>query len=139
MVPRMQRQLGTSLLLLTLASFQGCRSGTPPPPSDPSEGVEAPVTPAPEPGSLPVEPPATDAGVANPPAEPVSNACSKNEDCVPSSCCHPSTCLPRGRAPDCKAVLCTMECRPATLDCGGSCLCQNGQCAAKLNDLGGPS
>jgi len=31
-----------------------------------------------------------------------------------------------------------MECRPQTLDCGGRCLCHDGRCAAKLNDLAPP-
>jgi hypothetical protein len=73
---------------------------------------------------------------AAPSAETAAPACVADDDCVPASCCHPSSCVPRDRAPDCGAVLCTMECRPATLDCGGGCVCRDGQCAARLNDLG---
>ncbi|HEY6557774.1 MAG TPA: hypothetical protein VI072_10890 [Polyangiaceae bacterium] len=140
----MHRRLSILLpatLTLVLWAFQGCSGATPPPPTDPSEGAEPPVTPPPPepPPPLP-EGPLLSADAAAPTAPtasgPVSNACSKDDDCVPASCCHSSACVARGQAPDCKATMCTMECRPATLDCGGSCLCQNGQCAAKLNDLG---
>jgi hypothetical protein len=93
-----------------------------PPPSDP---IDAGVG-----GDTAAEPPSADATAAG-------GACSKNEDCVPASCCHPSSCVPRASAPACGEVMCTMECRSKTLDCGGRCLCEAGRCSAKLNDLGG--
>lgn len=139
----MYRQLSIPLTTLTLVlwAFQGCSSATPPPPTDPSLGQETPQAPPPEPlAPVPEAPPLAEGDAAAPTGPtappPGGSACSKDEDCVPASCCHPSTCVARSAAPDCKAVMCTMECRPATLDCGGSCLCQNGQCAAKLNEPG---
>lgn len=139
----MHRRLSILLVTLTLvlSAFQGCSSATPPPPNDPSEGAEPPVSsPPPEPAPpLPEGPPLAGGETAAPlpPVAPAPDtACSKDEDCVPASCCHPNTCVARSAAPDCKAVVCTMECRSATLDCGGSCFCEKGHCAAKLNDIG---
>ena len=67
---------------------------------------------------------------------PISAACSTDADCVPASCCHATACVPKGSAPDCAGVMCTMNCEPDTIDCGGGCVCQSGACSAKLNDLG---
>jgi hypothetical protein len=58
--------------------------------------------------------------------------CRTDEDCVPAGCCHPTSCVAAARRPVCEGVMCTMDCRPATLDCGGACLCQAGRCAARL-------
>lgn len=59
--------------------------------------------------------------------------CHRDSDCVPASCCHPTSCVPRQQRPDCSAVSCTQECRPGTLDCGqGYCDCQAGRCAAVI-------
>lgn len=56
-------------------------------------------------------------------------SCSEDKDCVPSSCCHATSCVPSLYAPSCKGVLCSMECRPGTLDCGqGRCGCIKGKC-----------
>lgn len=61
-------------------------------------------------------------------------ACRRDADCVPASCCHPASCVPRSQRPDCSGVLCTNECRPGTLDCGqGHCECQAGSCAAIID------
>ena len=55
--------------------------------------------------------------------------CTADSDCVPGGCCHPSTCVPKSQAPDCKGIFCTMVCS-GPLDCGaGSCACNNGKCA----------
>lgn len=60
--------------------------------------------------------------------------CSKDPDCVPASCCHSDTCVPVGEAPNCEGIMCTMECRLGTLDCGqGSCKCINKKCTAVFN------
>lgn len=67
---------------------------------------------------------------------PVSAACSTDADCVPATCCHATACVAVADAPDCAAVMCTMNCEPNTMDCGGGCVCQSGACSAKLNDLG---
>lgn len=59
--------------------------------------------------------------------------CDSDSDCVPEQCCHPTSCVNKAFAPDCSAVMCTMECAPGTLDCGqGSCVCQNHECKAVL-------
>ncbi len=53
--------------------------------------------------------------------------------CVPSSCCHSTSCIPPGQAPDCSNIMCTQECVPGTLDCGqGSCAYVGGKCEAVL-------
>jgi putative hemolysin len=62
-----------------------------------------------------------------------SNVCSVNEDCVPDSCCHATSCTTKNNAPNCSQTMCTMECRSGTLDCGyGSCECTNNKCEAVL-------
>lgn len=58
--------------------------------------------------------------------------CSSDSDCVPATCCHATECVPKDQAPDCDDVMCTMECRPGTLDCGGSCACVEGECTAQV-------
>jgi hypothetical protein len=60
--------------------------------------------------------------------------CRTDEDCVPAGCCHATACVAAARRPVCEGVMCTMDCRPGTLDCGGSCLCQSGRCAAQLSN-----
>jgi hypothetical protein len=47
-----------------------------------------------------------------------NDACEKDEDCAPAAKCHPAECRNRsqlGPAPD---LICTMECRAGTADCG---------------------
>lgn len=61
-----------------------------------------------------------------------STACKTDADCVPAECCHPKTCVAKGSAPNCSDMMCTKECRGGTMDCGGGCFCQQGQCAARL-------
>lgn len=65
--------------------------------------------------------------------------CDTDADCVPADCCHAAACVARDRAPDCGDVMCTMECRADTMDCGGGCLCHEGRCAARLADLEAPT
>lgn len=63
-----------------------------------------------------------------------SDECEIDSDCVPSTCCHPSSCINKNSAPNCEGIICTMECRGLTLDCGqGSCKCLNKKCNAVLN------
>lgn len=65
----------------------------------------------------------------------VSNdACTTDADCVPAACCHAAACVARANAPACGEAMCTQDCRFGTLDCGGSCLCQEGRCAARLSE-----
>jgi len=65
-----------------------------------------------------------------------NNECSVDDDCVPSSCCHASGCISARTAAkqhlDCDGKLCTAQCLPFTLDCGGFCRCLNNTCAAKM-------
>jgi len=57
----------------------------------------------------------------------VQKQCEKDEDCIPVACCHPTSCVMKYQRV-CNE-LCTMECRPNTMDCGqGHCSCVNGQC-----------
>jgi len=57
--------------------------------------------------------------------------CNSNEDCVPASCCHPSSCTSKTQAPDCSNATCSQVCAPGTLDCGqGACECVNSRCEA---------
>ena len=58
--------------------------------------------------------------------------CAVDADCVPAGCCHPSTCAPASAKPDCSGIMCTMNCQPDTLDCGGRCACEAGSCKAIL-------
>jgi len=60
--------------------------------------------------------------------------CSTAADCVPDSCCHASSCVAKDQAPNCEGVMCTMECQPGTLDCGGSCGCVDGDCVGRYYD-----
>lgn len=62
------------------------------------------------------------------------DACTSDSDCVPADCCHAAACVARANAPSCGDVMCTMECRYGTIDCGGGCLCHEGRCAARLSE-----
>jgi len=84
----------------------------------PTAAEPAPVQPSSE------TPPATEAGGAT--------ECAVDADCVPASCCHPASCVPAAQKPDCTDVMCTMQCAPDTLDCGGRCACDAGSCKAIL-------
>jgi hypothetical protein len=60
--------------------------------------------------------------------------CSVNADCVPASCCHPTSCTTKAKASNCSRSLCTQVCAQGSLDCGqGSCECLNNKCEAILN------
>jgi hypothetical protein len=60
--------------------------------------------------------------------------CNTDSDCAPEQCCHATSCIPVSKKGVCN-LLCTNICMPGTIDCGGSCLCQNNKCTAKLNNL----
>lgn len=67
------------------------------------------------------------------PDEPVSAlSCTADSDCVPASCCHSTSCVPRNQAPDCTDVMCTLDCKEGTTDCGGGCYCDEGKCSTIL-------
>jgi hypothetical protein len=80
--------------------------------------------PAPAPQPAPVQEPA--------PAGDGGGACAVDADCVPAGCCHPSSCVPVAQKAECSGTMCTMECQPGTLDCGGRCACEAGSCKAIL-------
>lgn len=57
-----------------------------------------------------------------------ASECKVNEDCVPATCCHPDSCVPAEKAPECKNIMCSMVCS-GPLDCGaGICGCVNNKC-----------
>ena len=58
--------------------------------------------------------------------------CDTDSDCVPSDCCHATSCIYKDKSPACEEVACTMQCEPGTLDCGGKCLCQDNKCIAEI-------
>ncbi|MEI6732224.1 MAG: hypothetical protein WCK90_06125 [archaeon] len=63
-----------------------------------------------------------------------SDFCLSDADCMPSPCCHPTSCVPKYRAHDCRGVFCSDVCEAGTLDCGqGSCLCVNNACKTIIN------
>jgi len=61
--------------------------------------------------------------------------CERDADCVPATCCHATACTHSSSAPKCDGVLCTADCQPRTIDCGGGCYCKHGVCDARLNDI----
>ena len=103
------RPLATSCLLALLALSGAC---------GPKQGEGPAPTPTPAPAA---------SGDA-----PAAGACAVDADCVPASCCHPDSCVPAAQQPGCTDEMCTMECRPGTLDCGGRCACEQGSCKAIL-------
>jgi hypothetical protein len=59
----------------------------------------------------------------------IARECLSDSDCIPSSCCHSASCMPRSNFSKCASVMCTTDCRPDTMDCGqGSCVCVNNKC-----------
>jgi hypothetical protein len=55
-------------------------------------------------------------------------SCTRDADCVPEQCCHPTSCINGGYKQVC-TVLCTNVCL-GPIDCGaGSCGCVNGECS----------
>ena len=62
---------------------------------------------------------------------PPEKQCSVDTDCVPDACCHAAGVVNAQFAPDCSDTLCTLECRPETLDCGfGKVQCIQNECKA---------
>lgn len=108
----LSRSSGVRTALVGLVVLFGLACG--PKPADPPPASQPPpVTPPPS---------QTEGG----------DQCSVDADCVPASCCHPATCVPVAQKPDCKDQMCTMQCAPNTLDCGGRCACEAGSCKAIL-------
>ena len=64
---------------------------------------------------------------------PDNAGCNDDSECVKATCCHASECVMASEAPDCEGIMCSMECRPNTMDCGqGSCKCINNECRLVL-------
>ena len=61
--------------------------------------------------------------------------CNSDEECVPSTSCHPTSCINENyKEKVARGMPCTTDCRPDTLDCGqGSCICQENECIAQYN------
>ncbi len=62
----------------------------------------------------------------------IKKECVSDSDCVLAQCCHANSCISKENAPNCEGILCTQECRAGTIDCGGSCACENNKCVANL-------
>ncbi|OYT32902.1 hypothetical protein DRJ22_03575 [Candidatus Woesearchaeota archaeon] len=60
--------------------------------------------------------------------------CKTDADCAPAECCHATKCVLKSKAPNCEGIMCTMECRQGTLDCGGRCKCIEGTCKPEINN-----
>ncbi len=59
--------------------------------------------------------------------------CTVDADCVPAQCCHATDAVNKQSAPDCRNVLCTLQCEPGTLDCGqGEVKCRQNKCAVEI-------
>ena len=61
--------------------------------------------------------------------------CFANADCVAATCCHATECVHPDQAPNCEGVMCTMDCQPGTMDCGGGCSCEEGKCTANIPEI----
>jgi hypothetical protein len=66
--------------------------------------------------------------------------CTRDDHCVPASCCHARTCvdLTKVDAPNCTTVLCTGGCHLNSLDCGGECRCSKSRVCAPFFRAGMP-
>lgn len=83
---------------------------------------------SPSPGATPVTTPVPGTPTAVAPTPMNAMGCAGEGDCVPAQCCHPTSCINRVAAPDCKDAICTMSCE-GPLDCGaGTCGCVQGTC-----------
>lgn len=55
-------------------------------------------------------------------------SCKTDADCVPATCCHPTSVVNQKYAPDCAAIACDLSCQ-VPLDCGEAKIaCQNNKC-----------
>jgi hypothetical protein len=134
-----QSILVAAVLLMSIAC-SSCKSA---PAAEPASPSNDPSQPAPEPAA-PVAQEPVPAPVGSPSAAPSptgsvvvsSDPCTSDADCVPMDCCHATACGAKAKAPSCDNKMCTMDCRPNTMDCGGSCLCHAGHCAARLAQPG---
>jgi hypothetical protein len=69
------------------------------------------------------------ATATTPGVTPGIRSCTRDADCVPEQCCHPTGCINSGYKQVC-TLLCTNVCL-GPIDCGaGHCGCVNGECSA---------
>ncbi|CUG60835.1 Hypothetical protein, putative [Bodo saltans] len=68
------------------------------------------------------------------------DACTRDDHCVPSSCCHATACVDTTKvpAPNCTEVMCTGGCHMESLDCGGECRCSKSQVCSPYIRTGMP-
>ena len=60
--------------------------------------------------------------------------CVNDVDCVPASCCHAKEVVNSAHTPNCKGMMCTMNCELGTLDCGQAEIkCVSKQCTFYMN------
>lgn len=62
-----------------------------------------------------------------------STECDSDDDCLPSTCCHATSCVHRSKvdaSKDCSVTLCKATCVPFSLDCGGECRCISRNCSS---------
>ena len=60
--------------------------------------------------------------------------CQNDNECIPSSCCHAESCIPKDKAPVCDKIFCSQDCS-GPLDCrAGHCSCVNGKCKIIAGD-----
>jgi hypothetical protein len=98
------------------------------PPARSTDGAAA--SPPPPPPAPTVSAPSVVAAPGAPAAVPTT--CAADSDCVPAACCHSTACVLQARAPQgCRGMMCSMNCVPGTVDCGGRCACQAGSCVVK--------
>ncbi|CUG90851.1 Hypothetical protein, putative [Bodo saltans] len=64
-----------------------------------------------------------------------STECGSDDDCLPSTCCHATSCVHKSKvdpSKDCSVTLCRAKCEPFTLDCGGECRCISRNCSSVI-------
>jgi hypothetical protein len=62
-----------------------------------------------------------------------TDSCSKDADCAPVAMCHPDQCVALANVGAPSPLMCTMECRGNTLDCGyNHCGCARSPSGKKL-------
>jgi hypothetical protein len=130
------------LALLPLFVTFGCPSeGSRPPPVTPIAPPAEPTDPAPSPNAPAKEEPAPapEGAVASPIFS--EDDCTADADCAPLATCHPDRCVLAAKVGTMPTgMMCTMDCRGGTLDCGfNHCGCAaNPQGRKKCAVLPGP-
>ena len=118
----------TVILLLPVLS---CTQGR-----QPGQGFPPHIFPGNQALSTPVQSPKESVvGLGEERAVEFGGFCQGDADCVPASCCHSDACVEKSQKPHCGNIMCTMECRPDTLDCGqGRCACKSNHCTARIGE-----